>query len=288
MSIKLATELNDTTTVATWSSSLKGIKKAVNEQLWDPTENLFFDNDVNRTSTSLHPQDGNSWVIMSGLVDPARAANISTALQARWIRPYGAPAPEAGATISPFASGFEVQAHFLAGCPQRAIDLIEFMWADFMLDDPRMTNSSFIEGYATNGDLHYAPYDNDARISHAHGWATGPTSALTFLVAGLQLSSKEGKTWVLQPRLGSLRYVKAGYKTGLGEFTVDWSGEGEGTKLMGNFSTPKGTMGSLILPAGSQIILDGPHGCVKSGTNSISGQVIFANIPGGSYRVRSP
>lgn len=35
-------------------------------------------------------------------------------------------------------------------------------------DDPRMTNSSFIEGYSTNGSLSYAPYSNDARISYAH------------------------------------------------------------------------------------------------------------------------
>ena len=32
------------------------------------------------------------------------------------------------------------------------------------------------------GELHYAPYSNDPRISHAHGWATGPTSSLTVSV----------------------------------------------------------------------------------------------------------
>ena len=47
-----------------------------------------------------------------------------------------------------------------------------------MLDDPRMTNSTFVEGYSATGELHYA-YTNDPRISHAHGWATGPTSSLT-------------------------------------------------------------------------------------------------------------
>jgi hypothetical protein len=30
-----------------------------------------------------------------------------------------------------------------------------------MLDDLRMTNSTFIEGYTTNGSLHYAPYINE-------------------------------------------------------------------------------------------------------------------------------
>jgi hypothetical protein len=110
------------------------------------------------------------------------------------VKLYGAPAREARATISLFATGFEVQACFLAGFPDRAIDLIEFVWADFMLDDPCMTNSSFIEEYSTNGDLHYAPYNNGARISYPYGWATSPTSSLTFYAAGIQITSGVGKT----------------------------------------------------------------------------------------------
>lgn len=204
----------------------------------------------------------------------------------RWIRPYGAPAPEAGATISPFASGFEVQAHFLAGFPERAIELIEFMWADFMLDDPRMTNSSFIEGYSTNGDLHYAPYSNDARISHAHGWATSPTSALTFFAAGIQLTTAVGKTWLVQPRLGSLKRVTAGYESPLGEFSASWTAAG-GNSMTGEFKTPDGTMGTLIIPAGSgYLVISGPKGPVSQSSES-NGTLTFTNLPGGSYTIRS-
>ena len=82
--------------------------------------------------------------------------------------------------MSPFISGFELEAHFTANRTTAALTLIRNMWADFVLDDPRMTNSTFIEGYSTSGELHYAPYgDEDARISLAHGWGTGPTSSLT-------------------------------------------------------------------------------------------------------------
>jgi hypothetical protein len=99
-------------------------------------------------------------------------------------------------------SRFELQAHYLAGRPQYAIQLIKRMWADFMLDDSRMTNSTLIEGCSTNGDVHYTPYANDPRISHAHGWATGPPSALTFCAAGLQITSAAGKTWRVAPGPG--------------------------------------------------------------------------------------
>ncbi|KAB5546906.1 alpha-L-rhamnosidase [Coniochaeta sp. 2T2.1] len=284
MSLRLSDVLNDHALDSAWKSAMAGIRSAVNQQLWDPAQNLFFDNDRNKSTDSVHPQDGNSWAIIAGLVDTDRAATISTALMQRWLRPYGAPAPEAGSTISPFASGFEVQAHFLAGRPERALDLIEFMWADFMLDDPRMTNSSFIEGYSTNGDLHYAPYGNDARISHAHGWATSPTSSLSFYGAGLQVTSGGGKTWLIQPRIGQLKHIEAGYKTTLGDFSASWDGT-NGSVVSGYFTTPPGTVGSLILPrAAGNAVLTGPKGRVQPVVSENT--VLFTELVGGYYKVR--
>ncbi|KAH8810797.1 alpha-L-rhamnosidase [Xylogone sp. PMI_703] len=286
MSLRLADALGDDSVANTWSSAMAGIKDAVNTHLWDPTQNLFFDNDKNQTSTAVHPQDGNSWVIIAGIAEADRAAAISTALMNRWIRPYGAPAPEAGPTVSPFASGFEVQAHYIAGFPERAVDLIEFMWADFMLDDPRMTNSSFIEGYSTNGDLHYAPYGNDARVSHAHGWATGPTSALTFFGAGIQVTSAAGKNWLIQPRLGDLKRITAGYKTSLGDFSASWTAV-DGDNVNGEFKTPTGTSGTLVLADNKgNLLVSGPKGIVHPSTTS-NGTLTFTDLPGGNYNVYS-
>jgi hypothetical protein len=273
--------------VNNWTTSAQGIQEAANSHLWDSSANLFWDNDVNTTSTSLHPQDGNSWAIVSGLVSPSRASAISSALQARWVRPYGAPAPEAGATVSPFASGFEVQAHYLADHPERAVELIEFMWADFMLDDPRMTNSTFIEGYSTDGSLHYAPYSDDARVSHAHGWATGPTSALSFLGAGIQLTSAAGQTWLLNPLLGGLSSVSAGYTSPLGQFSASWETSNT-TGLQGEFQTPSGTTGTLTVPvteSAKRVVLIGPAG--KQVTKVPSGQssITITDLEGGNYTV---
>ena len=109
-----------------------------------------------------------------------------------------------------------------------------------------MTNSTFIEGYSTNGDLHYAPYSNDPRISHAHGWATGPTSTLTFFGAGLQVTSAAGKTWLIEPQLGGLQNIEAGYQTNVGSFSSHVMAL-NGGGLNVTFSTPHGTSGNVRL-----------------------------------------
>lgn len=175
----LALAKNETSTAERWSQLASRLQSEAIPLLWQPSVGLFRDNET----TTLAPQDGNAWAVKSGLItSPAQVAQISESLQARWGT-YGAPAPEAADAISPFISGFELEAHFLANRTNAALALVRQMWADFMLDDPRMTNSTFIEGYSVTGELHYAPYRNDPRISHAHGWATGPTSSLTVSVS---------------------------------------------------------------------------------------------------------
>ncbi|KEQ73170.1 alpha-L-rhamnosidase [Aureobasidium namibiae CBS 147.97] len=238
VAVTLAYAVNDTAHVATWTNASTAIATAANTLLWDSTASLYKDNET----ATLHPQDGNVWSIISGLATANRSTAVSSALAARW-GPYGAPAPEAGTTVSPFITGFELQAHFLAGAPQRAIDLMRFMWADFMLDDPRMTNSTYIEGYDTSGALHYPAYEDDARISHSHGWSSGPVLALSTFAAGLHVLNKT--SWVAHPQPGNLTHVEAGFKVGHGSYAANYSVVAKSARYI--FSTPSGTKGSLVL-----------------------------------------
>ncbi|CAE7020670.1 Bacterial alpha-L-rhamnosidase domain containing protein [Pyrenophora teres f. teres] len=251
--ISLAGVLNDTANVSTWRDTAERIKTAANDLLWDAQEGMYKDNET----TTLMPQDGNSWAVFANLtLNATQNALISSRLNSRWT-PYGAPAPEAEDAISPFISGFELQTHFLAQNASAALALMRLQWG-FMMDDPRMTNSTFIEGYSTTGQLHYAPYINDARISHAHGWATGPTSTLTQYVAGVQLLSAGGATWRIAPSLGDLKFADAGFTTRLGFF-------GARTQMLDDsvvleFEAPEGTTGEVMVPVlecAGRIILRG-------------------------------
>lgn len=151
-------------------------------------------------------------------------------------------------------------------------------WGDFMLDDPRMTNSTFIEGYATDGSLRYAPYSNTPRLSHAHGWSTGPTAALTFYTAGLQLTGPAGARWRFAPQPGDLREVDAGFETRLGVFSTTFRRRAssqagfEGLTLR----TPNGTMGDVELAGtkGSLLSMDSQRvKLVDGGVKGLKGGV---------------
>jgi hypothetical protein len=241
--LDLAHALNDTTQTANWTATASRIKSSANALLWDTTAGMYRDNET----TTLHPQDGNAWAIVSNLTQSsAQTRQISNGLASRWTR-YGAPAPEAADAISPFITSFELQAHFAAQNASAALALMRTQWG-FMLDDPRMTNSTFIEGYSTSGELHYAPYLNDARISHAHGWATGPTASLTVDVAGLRVRSAGGATWMVAPTLGDLKWAHAGFRTAVGRFEVETRVARGGAWTMA-FEAPEGTVGDVQFPA---------------------------------------
>ena len=182
LGVSLAHVQSDTDSANLWSSFAAAIPPAAQTLLWDSSSGLFRDNETTEGALLL-PQDGNAWAIKAGLFDsPEQATQITKGLQARWTE-WGAPAPEAQNAVSPFVTGFELEAHFLTNRTDAALTLIRKMWADFMLDDPRMTNSTFIEGYSATGELHYPPYPADDTISYAHGWSSGPTGSLTVCVS---------------------------------------------------------------------------------------------------------
>ncbi|KAF1921332.1 alpha-L-rhamnosidase [Ampelomyces quisqualis] len=283
--ISLASALNDTAPIPSWTTTASSLKTAANTLLWDNTAGLYRDNET----TSLHPQDGNAWAVLSNLTyTPTQAYRISSGLQSRWT-PFGAPAPEAADAISPFISGFELQTHFSARRASAALALMRLQWG-FMLDDPRMTNSSFIEGYSTSGDLRYAPYVNDARISHAHGWATGPTASLSSYVAGLQVVRAGGAEWKVAPQMGGLRRVDAGFETGVGRFRVQVD-VGERRVDM-EFETPEGTAGEVTVPRleceGRVVMQNVEGGCgdvvVEVAAKDV-GPVSVADVKGGKWKV---
>ncbi|KAJ7328778.1 glycoside hydrolase family 78 protein [Mycena albidolilacea] len=261
----LATQVGDTALASAYLANSTLIKAAYNALLWDSSAGMFRDNDA---LDSIHPQDGNSLAVLFNLTtSPTQNSAISQGLTQYWT-PIGPLSPELADTIIPFVGGFEVQAHFIAGEGERAIELLEKEWG-YMLYTNLSVQSTLLEGFTANGSLGYraaAGYDNDlSYTSHAHGWSTGPTPALTFHLLGIQLTSAQGATWSIAPVLSGLPSAEGGLSTGLGFFGVKWAVDGDTLTL--TVQVPAGTEGVVTLPGSGPLTVNKSR--LLSSSNSV-------------------
>ncbi|KAI2628854.1 glycoside hydrolase family 78 protein [Hypoxylon sp. NC1633] len=245
----LATWVGDTTGVnSTWLEAAANLQSAINANLWDETSGAFGDSISN---TGLHSQDGNSLAVLLGVVNASsdQAQEISSCLSKNWT-PIGAESPELPGEVSTFVSSFEIQAHLLAGQVQRALDLIRISWG-WYLNNKNGTESTMIEGYLVDGSFGYRHDAGYGEVysytSHAHGWATGPVTALTEYVLGLSVTGLAGSTWRIAPQFGDLTHAEGGFTTSLGKYSVSWTMNSDGSFTL-DYNAPPGTSGVLVLP----------------------------------------
>ncbi|EMD35216.1 glycoside hydrolase family 78 protein [Gelatoporia subvermispora B] len=253
-SISLAEPLNETALASAWQRNASALKEKYNEVFWLPSRGMYRDNET----TTLCPQDANSLAVVFNLTtSAAQASAVSDGLAQNWNE-FGPVAPELPDTISPFISGFELQAHFESSNDDRAMELLRREWG-YMLYTNISVQSTLLEGYTSNGSLYYRSYQgydyDPSYTSHAHGWSTGPTSALTFYVLGLMMTSPQGATWSVAPHHSGLSSAEGGFETGLGWFGVKWSASGSSFHLA--IDTPADTRGVVSLPMIGTLTIDG-------------------------------
>lgn len=126
------------------------------------------------------------------------------------------------------------------------------------------------------------PPPQKKRVSHAHGWSSGPTNLLSRYVAGIQIVTAAGQQWKIAPTVGDLTIVSAGMATTLGSFSVNITADGSGGVTALSFETPAGTTGDVVLPEGtigSLINSDGQTVALSSGR--------AAGVAGGSWSLSS-
>lgn len=284
----LATREGDSSTAANCASTAAALRDAVNSDgYWDPAVGLYRDQPAG-TGAALYPQDGNSLAVWYGLTSSdAQASAISHALQTRWT-PVGALTPEKSAdSVHPFPGSMEVQAHFQAGDANAALDLIRLEWG-YMLNAPQGTASTFWEGYRTDGSSDYG----GSYMSHAHGWATGPTSALTFYAAGIRPDPDGGSGYTIAPEPGNLRTVQARLTTPNGPITVAWSRDPAHGTFSLRYTAPPATVDTVSVPVtgtetvtvDGHIAWDGHHG-LADGARLAGDAVQLTGVPAGAHQI---
>ena len=251
----LATVKGDNGLAASYANRAAALKAAVNSRLWDSGAGMYRDN----PTSNLYPQDGNSLAVWYGVTDsPAKATSIVRALSSRW-NAFGATTPEWGGGVHPFTGGMEVHAHFTANDDFTALAQIRRTWG-YMLDSPVGTKSTFWEGINADGSPAYGgPF-----MSMAHGWSSGPTSALTFDVLGTAPETQAGQ-YRFVPHPGDLTSTEGRITLPQGPLNASWSRNPAAGTYSAHLASPGGTTGRIGVPK-------------LSGTNisvSVNGSVVW-------------
>ena len=242
----------------TYTALAKTLRNSIIDQFWDEDLGAFTESP--KTST-LHPQDANSFALAFGVVTGTQADRVSDYLASTWT-PIGPSSPELPNNISPFISSVELHAHFQANRPDRALELMRSLWG-YYLTHENGTQSITPEGFLTDGSWGYRynqGYSNGpAYMSHAHCWSSGPTSTLTELMVGLRVTGPAGKEWALAPAtFRELTRAQAGFTTTLGKFSAKF--EVRGKKVIIEWDTPEGTKGVVALPGRKAVEVRGGKG----------------------------
>ena len=171
-------------------------------------------------------------------------------MQKTWTS-YGAPTPENKSQLKTFPASMEVFAQFAAGSDAAGVELIRREWG-FMLHDPLGTQSTFPEALRDNGCI------CSTYTSMSHGWATGPTGALTEYVLGLQPASAGGATWSFAPHPADLTFAQGRLQTTKGALDASWKVDGQ--HFSATLTAPAGTTGRIAVPTfgrNTAVFLDG-------------------------------
>ncbi|GLY92042.1 alpha-L-rhamnosidase C-terminal domain-containing protein [Actinoallomurus iriomotensis] len=236
---ELATAQGDTALAASYASKAAALRTAINANFWDDSVGAY----KYYPNQTIHPQDGNSLAVWYGLADADQAQRISAQLTGNW-NDVGSTAPENKGNPGVFSGSIEVNAHFAAGgqaADQAGIDLIRREWG-YMLTNPHGTQSTFWESYRAGETCLFC----SRYTSLAHGWATGPTPALSFYVLGVAPDTPGGRTFHFIPHPADLTFTKGRVTTEYGPVDASW--RIQNGAYHADLTAPKGTTGRAGVP----------------------------------------
>jgi alpha-L-rhamnosidase len=231
-------------------------------------------------------QDANSLAVLYGVAPAAKASSILKTIDMALNTVNGPLSQPGSSLISPFMTGYDVLAHFEAGDAEGALGLIRAVWSHMLPDTPFYSGCTF-EALQPDGT------PPNAGASLAHGWGSGPTSALSKYVLGVRPVSPGYKTWLVEPQPGDLTWAKGCVPTPYGPIEVRW--EKEGNEFVLRVEVPDGTLGSVGVPVSGSpdsLIVNGQK--VKSETTGSEtgagrpGYAYVRDLAPGTYRIVTP
>ena len=234
-----------------WEQRARTVSAAINANLWDAAAGAYLDSS---TGAVRHGQDGNSIAIVAGVATGARATSALNYLNSTTKQPYGNSFMDNNTLVSDgtqrvyaFTSYQELQARFLSGQANSALDEIGRLYGWMASHDPGRTNW---EGIGAGGSLYEQGF-----TSAAHGWSTGVLPALTNGLLGVTPTGPGFSTWTLDPHPGSVGWAQGEVPTPHGPIKVSWNQTASSFRM--TVEVPRGTTAKLAgsaLGAGTHTI----------------------------------
>jgi hypothetical protein len=279
-----------TADAAAWSAQAAALKTSINTHLFNSglgVYQLSTSNNGTHPATAV-PQDANAEAIVYGVAPPDDVSGILNYLKNNLWGTYGpqpySPDANYSTVISPFVTGYELDARFAAGDTGDALALTNLMWAQMVNQNGPFYTGTLWEKLGQNGQ------DTDSNASLAHGWATAPVSAFSSYLLGIQPTEPGYSTWSIAPQPGTLSWAQGQVPTPSGTPVVSrWHAGSNASSFKLTMSAPAGTTGTVAVPElGSsrliaedgQIVWAGgaPVGGVSA--SEVNGAVVFSNVSG--------
>lgn len=226
-----------------WTSRARNVSIAINEYRFDSSAGAFFDGDCDLTPCKTHAQDGNSLAIVSGVTNSTRAKSVLEHLS-KSAHPYGnafydndVVGEGLSQRVYAFISYFELEARFMGGDVDSALEQIDRLYGWMSSHDPGVT---VWEGIGPNG----VPYEGGF-TSMAHGWSSGIVPLSINYLLGVKATGPGFRTWSVKPVPGRLSWARGRVTTPKGPIEVEWR-KGEEFSLA--IDAPKGTRGRISVP----------------------------------------
>ncbi|MEV0210228.1 alpha-L-rhamnosidase C-terminal domain-containing protein [Streptomyces sp. NPDC050788] len=282
---QLARLLGHSADATRWAQRADTVTEAINTHLWDAAAGAYLDS---ATGPARHAQDGNALAVTAGIADADRSASALAHLDGTTQLPYGNAFMDndtlfdgASERVYAFTSYPEIEARFITGRADSALDQIRRTYGWMDSHDPGITNW---EGIGPDGSLY-----EDAYTSMAHGWSTGVLPALTHQLLGARPTSPGYATWEVRPNPSDVAWAQGQLPTPHGALRVSWQNTGNTFRL--DVDVPDGTRATVALPGNghtmtvrsrNRLMWDGRH--ASDGRASIvDGRVTIPGLAPGTY-----
>lgn len=284
----LATHLGHADDAQRWGEQAAALRTRINEAFFDSNRGVYRLATADFVWGTLHPrnsvaQDANAMAVLWGVADAVRAQSALQYLESNLWTANGAQpfSPDANYStrMSPFITGYEVSARFAADDDLNALELTRLLWARMVNPALPLYTGTLWEYVQADGTI------TSGETSLSHGWASGPTAALSGYVLGIQPVTPGFATWSVQPHTGELSWAQGQVPTPVGALTVRWSRDVSTDRITLLVEAPPGTTGTVAVPApsGVPVFVDGVQ--VWDGEGPVAGSTAFragscVHIPG--------